>query len=497
MTTKSILSALFILVAALLCGCEAFDNLYEDAHAKIFGGEDDDANNSGKREYRYIDSMTTLTYAAVIDPYDGSLDLVDPVRRDRVKISTKPDPIDAAILVDGITAAVLDGGTKEVRFVNTESYAVTSVASVGEAINRLVPSIAGSYVLGIYDPNRGSANFGDSGLINYFELDILDARGNPTRTVSIDFTPDNILFLPPDGNSCLISKGYRVLRLNLDDGSTTAFPLTLNPQESRTPETMIISSDGALAVITVLETTDVYVLDLELDGINILDTALAVSDAAFVPGTHTALLALPDNAALAVVDLDIGIPETIDLGDSYQSILMAPDGLKAVLFSDGGSSLAVTDLTEWKTKIHPLNGMIDMSTLDNPIQISSNSRYIAVTELSALDSYSSSALDILDLETRVAVPFGLESWMEDFQFSPTGFTAGILLPYADKLVVLNLATMQAFSRPVEADSIGLGYVPAAGSYVVDYDREKGRLAFVNEMDPENFWLAETLFDAPK
>jgi len=513
---------LIALCAALsVSGCAAVDDAIEMVNELIFGENDKGDSEGGKREYRYIPSMSAGNYAVAIDPYDGSLELIDPINKKHEYIPLSPDPVDAVVLPDNKTVVVLDGRRHEVRFADVNTLAVTGVVTVGETVNRLIAAPQGYYVLAIYDPNLGSVDYGDSGIINYYELNILFPGNGIARAVSIDFAPDNIVFTP-DGSSCLLGKEFRVVHLDLETAETTAFPLSLGAQDSRTPTAMSISPDGKLAVITVAENSDVYVLDLIEGRINILDASSKAADMVFVPDTHTVILTLPDENAVAVIDLDSGIVETVEMGDTMSLVELMPGGAQAVFYSIGGAGITIMDIEDNKTKSYSLNGTIDSSSAGSPLKIDPNGLFVAVVvsgyaggykgdwgdddywgdywddywnddDDNYIDGYGNT-LDLVDLGESVTVPFGLEGRVDEFRFSTEGATIGLLVSDANKLVVLNVATLKAFSRPLGRSAQSLQYMSSTGKYLVDYDHDEGKLAFADQADQENFWFAVRIFD---
>lgn len=508
MTTRIII-AMFLALATLTLACDWIDDIEDE----ILGDDDRDRDLSHKRPYRYFEALALPGGTATIDPYDGSLDVIEPGVESRVSISTGPDAGDAAVLNDGTSVAVLEYRLNEVRLVDTTTYAVKNVVTVGQAVNRLVAAPVGPYLLAVYDADHGAADYGETGVINYFEIDIINVEDGSILPVSIDFSPDRIVFTE-DGAHAFLGKTSRLVDLSLADGDAVTYPLTLDPNDGRSARTVITSSDGAFAVALLDGSNDVYVIDRVAQSINILDMQARPNVAAFVPDTHVVMITVPNRGTLAVVNLDAPIPAEVDLPTSMGSMLVTPDGSRALLYDIAGGNmlcaLSLSDVVTWASdaageKIEPdsqamttftLSGWVTNESVARPVMIDGTSQYAAVVVYGAVSPYELNIVNLNadDAAGRVAAPLGLEGPPRDMVFSTASTSLGVLLASAEKLVVIDLPTLAARARPLGPVARSLHYVPEAGMFAVDYNHRRGKIAFVGDQDPDYFWFAIRIFD---
>ena len=426
--------------------------------------------------YRYVPAMPTATDVAVVDPYDGSIDLIDPVSYRRANVATTRDVIDAAVIDAGTALAVLDGKRDEARIVDVASRAVIQVIPVGSAINRLIASPFGPQALAIYDPAAGEADFGDGGVVDYYAVNVLTPQSGAALSVSIDFTPDNIVF-SPDGRTALLGKEYRLLSLDLSTGETVAYPLSLGPEDPRVPREIVISPDGELAMVLVEGLPDVYVLDLVARAINILDLSDDASHVAFVPDSRLALLPLPGMSRVALVDLDAAIPEEIDLGTVAYEARIGPDGARALFYSENGSSVAVLTLADRKVETFPLSVRVSRE-VPEPVSFTPDGAKVLVFGEPGTGTHGRYDVNVIDLADRVVVPIGFEDRISRYAYGE--HSVGVLMPLLPKLVRLELPDLQATAWDVPDMAMRMHYLSGAKAFLLDHQDKAGRLTFLPE-----------------
>jgi hypothetical protein len=490
------IAAVALLALFNLGGCGFLDDLGDEIETLVTGEDQDDETHdwSHKRPYSYMPARAALGLGAVLDPYDGSLVMLDPTTRKRIAMPLTADPVDFKSIENGSAYAILDDLADELRIVDTADRDIVHVIDVGETVNKLVISPYGTYLLAIYDPNRGDVEFGDSGMVNYFELDIIHIPSGNKISVSIDFTPENIVFTP-DGLRCLLGRDYRLVLLDLDTADTVSYPLSLGPEDPKVPKAIAVSPDSEFAMVLVKDTADVYVLDLVNPSINILDLTSAARDILFIPNTRVALLPVPADESIALVDLDEAVPEQIEIGRTLEKALLSPDSTLAVFYEDGGDELVVMTLDDQRTRVYPLNVRINSDRSD-PISFTPDSSKIVVQGQPGYGSYGQYDIDVVDLVARVVVPLGFEGAIGDMVYSEQQQTLAVLLPAAFKLSRVDLNTLEAEAFDLDPVAKRVSYVPEAGAFLVDYDDDAGRVTFVGDQGSEILWTARGLFDPP-
>ena len=463
------------------------------AGCDLIDPDDDGDHEDDENGYRDLPAMATDTGAAIVDPYDGSLDLIDPVAKTRRSIRTTPDVQHAVLIEDGTAVAVLDSVEDRLLVVDIVQETVRYELETGEAVNRLIASPYGSHVLAIYDPSAGEAEYGEGGTINYYELNVIDTDAGTVFTASVDFTPSNIQF-NPDGSGCLLGKDFRLIYLDLATGDMTSYPLSLGHDDARLPRAIEYSPDGEFAMVLVYDLSDVYVLDLVGGSINILDMPGQASSIRFLPDTRLALIPIPSQDLVDVVDLDAAIPEQVDLGIGADTVVLSPDGTQAAFYSSSGRELVVMDVDDFDTDYYELSVRVD-DYVEEPVAFAPSGEAIVAFGLPGSGSNGYYDMDIIDLRTRVVNPIGLESRPIAYAFGDG--SAGILLPLIDKFVRLDLTSKQSVGWEIGGRPLRVSYLEGPQLYMIDHDDPDGRLSFVGDMEDfeeDPVWVIKDFFD---
>ena len=481
-------AATFILSFA---GCDFVRDMTDTVDEMINGKEKKD--DGPPRSFQYISAKSNDRYGIIIDPYDGSLDLMDPLEKNRISIHTTLDSSYGVLYNDGLMMAVLDAFRSEVRLVDIASdYEVKTVIEVGETVNKLVVSPHNNFMLAIYDSAMGKVEFGDSGMINYFEVDIINLESGERKSISMDFSPDRIVF-SPNKTSVLLGKEIRLIHLDLDTTDTVQYPLSLGAHDPKTPKEIRISPDGQFAMALVEGTSDVYVLDLEAKLINIFDLDSTASDILFIPETRIALLPQPEGKSIAVIDLDLAIPDKLDIGFEVSKGVLSPDLKKGLFYKDYGEIVIVMSLDDFDFKAYSLNCRLD-NEISKPVSWSPDSTKLVMIGSPYESVYGNYDIDIIDLDDGNIIPLGFEGRVRTYLFSPSGATLGILLPGLQKFVRIDMELFQAESWELGRKSRNLHYIKAASAYMISYKMGRGKLRFVGDVGTDLHWVAARFLD---
>ena len=491
MKARTMITMLIALVAAFaLSGCDLIDDMSDQIDEWVNGPEEE--KGKVRKSSKYVDPLTAGPYAVTFDPFDGSVDLTDPMTRTRATIGISPNVIDAVILDDENRIAVLEGHTDEVKIIDVATKTVLHTAQVGETVNRLVASPYGGFLLVIYDPTQGQVDFGDSGMINYFEMNILDLDDLTIRTLSIDFSPEMIVFNPVN-HSVLLGKDYQLISLNMDTGKSVSYPLSLGPEDMKIPRKIAISPDGQFAIVLIHQSIDVYVLDLVNQSINILDLVRPAQDILFIPNTRTALFPVPESQSLVIVDLDYAIPEEEPMGFRLNRAVLSPDETKAAFYDEGGSAIVILTFADMKTRAYPLDVMISRD-VSAPVAFAPDSQRMVVFGEPGTGLYGLHDIDLIDLVSREVVPIGFEGSIKAYAFSPTLPILGILLASAGKFVRLDMELLTAEAWNIGTQAQNIQYVTDANTFLVDYSHKKGKIAFLGDAGNDMYWIAARIYD---
>lgn len=456
-------------------------------------GDDDDDNDDDKAPFRYLSDFDLGARLGAVDPYDGSLDLIDPLTLDRYSIPTSPGFSALALTPAGDLVAMLDGEANLVRIVDPAAGRVEGEIAIGEGVNALRVSPTGDYLLGFYDPSAGEVDFGDSGVINYYELDVIDLVALAARPILIDFSPSQVVFAP-SGRQCLLGSDHRLIWLDLESGAKVTYPLTLDPTESREPRDIAISPDGSTALVLINGTDDIFVLDLVNPTINILNLSGQAESVTFLPDSRLALLPVPDTGKLGIIDLDAAMPAEISLGETASRLLLNPDGTQVVLYREGGDQLIFYDPAMEEVTALPLNVLIESEEGRPSVAYSPDGRRILVVGQYGSGPSGKLDMDLVDLKKSIAFPIGLDASWIDYAFTPDSARVGVLLGERNKFIRLDLNSLQPVWWEIAAAARELHYLTELGIFAVQHHDRHGKITFIGDQGSDLYKIKRGFFD---
>lgn len=331
------------------------------------------------------------------------------------------------------------------------------------------------------------------GIVDLTEVVFLPLDGGDPVSVSIGFSPSNILFTDDGGKAVIMSRS-KVVVVDLDAFEVQVeYPLTLDADQEVDPRDAVLTPDGNTALVSVVDSSLLYKLDLQSFSIDIEDLDAAPADLAVSATADETFIAY---GSLARVDVlrhaDYELDDPFELDDPVNGVLVTDN--HAVLYNDQSTvydvytvDLETNALTEMRVA-NPVSSM----------QLSPGGQYLVAllrpenNTGSGLDAYQDRnwGLGVADLNGDELVSLVLESepvGLELVEGSTTTY-ALLLLDGLDEVLQVDLAnpSQPAFIELPGAPT-GIGALPD-GRFWISHNAGNGLISF---LDPESGDLSST------
>ena len=482
------------LLTILALGCHPFDhmpdnNLYTD------GDELWSADLAAATDGLYV----RLPYAGELVRLsdDGSWKVVDLDGAEPVDLITTPDGSKVMTFarwptckdddpkiktVDDCPSDELEWST-ELDLVSEGARSATT--NIPPHLNQLAFNEGGTIAVAYLDYENGDNIDISGGVVDLTEVVFINLTDGTTRSVSIGFSPSNILF-SQDGSLAVVMSRSKVVAVDLGTfDKVVEFPLTLDADTEIDPSGAVLTPDGRFVLVAVQGQSDLYKLDLVNYSIDIVSLDAAPSDLGVSISSDRTVVTYAGKAQVDLLEHELFTNETVVLDEPMTDILVQ-EGF-VVLYNS--SNKEYHDAYKLDTDTTELTEYV----LGNPVssmEITESGAY-AVGILrpesgggSGLDSYQDSryGLGVLDLSGNDSVSLVLES-------EPVGLAlvedeansyALLLLAGDDRLLQVNLATPSSPSIiELPAPPTGIGAMPDGRFYIT----HAADLGLVSILDP--------------
>lgn len=320
-----------------------------------------------------------------------------------------------------------------------------------------------------------------SGVLNLTEAVFVDLTSTEVHRVAVGFAPENVLFTQ-DGSRAVVLSRSQVAVVDLTTWSLiVTYPLTLDSSTQVEPTDVVLTPDGAYALVTIAGSADLYVLDLVAESIDIVELNGTPSDLAVDTVNDRTLIVYSNRAQVDVLEHAYFETTGFELDEPASAILATGD--QHLLYNPGSS---YHDVYRFNIAL----GSLDSYRAENPVETmyATEDGTMAVATTRPESSYSDGVsgfydayygLSIFDLTTdRTPAALALESAPVGVQLVSEGGvnTAFVLLAGLDELVQVDLATGASSSLKLAAPPVGITAVPD-GPFVVSHESALGLLSF--------------------
>ncbi|MES2640294.1 MAG: hypothetical protein V4850_12445 [Myxococcota bacterium] len=368
--------------------------------------------------------------------------------------------------------------------------AVEHALDVPSQYNAFAFNDAGTLAVAYLDFSAG-ASIDVSGVLNLTEAVFVDIASGETHAVPVGFAPENVLF-SADGENALVLSRSKVAVVSLvgEDAwtRTVVYPLTLDVDQEVDPDNaVLISDDGGdtdYALVSVSGQSELYVLDLTNESIDIVELDGVPADLLVDEATNHTLIVYANRSTLDVLEHELFELASYPL-DEPCTRLSGGDG-QVVLYNDRGNT---HDVYLFDT----IAGTLHEERAENPVMelrltadaawgvATMNTERSTGNDVSGFyDQYYGLGLFDLGAEPRDPVALLLEG-------EPVGFAlttddaanyALVLMEGVDGLQKIDVAAATASEIVLEEPPVGIDAMPG-GLFVVTHPNALGLVTFVD------------------
>ncbi len=160
-------------------------------------------------------------------------------------------------------------------------------------------------------------DFEEDGVTNLTEVLFIDLASDVVRSVPVGFSAERVLFNADQTRAVVLSRS-QVAVVELDSGeydTLVTFPLTLDADDSVSPQDAALTPDGRYALVTVQGSGDLYILDLEVEAINLVSLPAAPSDMLVDAEADRTVLVYSGRSQVDVLEHDYFELRTLELDE--------------------------------------------------------------------------------------------------------------------------------------------------------------------------------------
>jgi DNA-binding beta-propeller fold protein YncE len=369
-------------------------------------------------------------------------------------------------------------------------------ADIPSHMNAVAFSPDGSTAVAYLDPD--TADLSDvEGIIDLTEVVFIPMDGGATQSVSIGFSPSNILFDEASTKAVIMSRS-KVVVVDIETGEKVVeYPLTLDADQVVDPSDAVLTPDGEYVLVSIEGANELYKLNLLEYSIDIEDLDAPPADLAVDAGIDSTLIVYSNLAKLDVLshdDYELEDP-AIQLDDPVTGILLH-DG-EAVLYNNTGAS--VHDVYRLNLETRELTEFV----VGNPVssmQISPDGAYAVgilrpeTTNSGGIDgtqdaNWGMSVIEMgTDSDDAVSLILGAEPVGLALTADDSGTYALLLLSGEEYLLHVDLSRPSAAQViDLPAPPTGIGETPDGEFYIT----HESPLGLVSMLDPTTLDLTTT------
>ncbi|MDP6931780.1 MAG: hypothetical protein QGG40_02645 [Myxococcota bacterium] len=365
---------------------------------------------------------------------------------------------------------------------------ITATADVPGHLDSLVFSDDGGTAVAYLDYD--GSDLPTSGIVDLSEVRFIRLSDGTTQSVSVGFSPSNVLF-SADGTKALVMSRSAATLVSLETfEKEVEYPLTLDPDQEIDPSGAQLTPDGQYALISIQGESDLYALDLEDPSIDMIELAGTPADLGIDVTTDTAVVVYGSRSEVdvlsnAALDAD---PETVDLDEPCTSVLTGDSF--AVLYNDISEThdvykleLDTMELTEFV-----MGNPVDSLELSDSLQYAVAVLSPEYSGSSGLEGYQDEhwGISILDMVVGGSVDLTLE-------YTPVGVEVvetddgTWLLVLMEGLETVLLVDLDNTSNRVEVDlpaaPASIGAMPD-GRFYITHDAPLGLVSFLDPSESD-------------
>lgn len=458
---------------------------WDTADAGEDGADADDYEPEEELVETRLKPAATPTYIFVVNP---DRDTLTRVKLPTLEVITTPVddyPVLVTTTDDDATAVTLNLGSDTLSVVDAASLETRSVG-VREDLNAVDLSPDGAWALVWRDPDvvlpddapvgEGVQSTNEISLVN-----LTDATDHPlvvgARPQAVQFTDDSRMAL-------VVSETWLTLiDLTVSEPTATRVSLTEETVDAPAAEEVVITPDGATALVRQFGGTSLAMVDLASGALTEIDVGTNPTDLDVTADGSTAIVVARASGELWLLSTadPTAAPRVVSLPVEalYGSITLDEDRGVGLLYSTatGQPRYATWDMATDAVVEHGLVKPISRVELSPDGGTALFFHPEEDGEESHEDFQGSFALTLVDMDDQFAVPLRLEAEPLGTGLSDDGQTGFLVLEDSAWLDVLHFDTLLHDAIPLASPPINVGAFPQSAWAWVNQDHELGRLSF--------------------
>jgi hypothetical protein len=400
----------------------------------------------------------------LLAPWTESVIRVDPATREVTRVEVGREPRVLTRPEGGDILYTLDLGDEGLTRIAPNG--ATEAVELGAPFNRVDWSQDGLYGVAWLDPSGATVEVEGSLNLNAFAVLQEGPGGLTVRPGSLTYPPESVTFVPGTDLALIASNArLHVVDLAADPPTDVSVPFTSNDAVRRPPRLVVPSPDGQRALVSVVGSTDLFVLGLDPVIIeNVVAMPGTPLDLAFTFDGTRAMVATGGNR-VRFVDLqsfeadDLVLPHVVNTIHPSER----PENSWVLLYDDRGytSFLTRVDLVPGEQPDDPETWLLDEPVRDVRVEPGEAAAVILHQGASSGSFVAAESLSLFAFEERGPSRVLLDAQATDLIFLAAGVVPGSDAPHA-------LVALKGSDRLVRYDLRSL-----------EHDRELGLVSFVD------------------
>jgi hypothetical protein len=329
-------------------------------------------------------------------------------------------------------------------------------------------------------------NIDVDGVLNLTEVLMVNLQTGATSSVSVGFSANNVLFTRDGARAAVLSRS-QVVVVDLTTSPyeiLVTYNLTLDADQQVDPLGAALTPDDRYLLMSVVGSSDLYVMDLDNESINIVDLDAAPAAMAVDAGADRTALVYANKSQVDILEHEHFDVETVELDEPCNTIVDGGDGV-AVLYNRNATThdvyrldLTTGDVVEYRLA----NPVTELRLTEDGGFAVALMRPEGSGGGGGIDAYFDThwGLSILDLSDDDNLDLVLESQPVGLAFAVG--TSGepyalLLLTGMDSLVQVGLWTATVSEVPLPAPATGIGALPD-GVFYITHAAALGLISFL-------------------
>jgi YVTN family beta-propeller protein len=496
-------------LAALVAGCPASsdddddmsywdddDASWDDDDDDSYVTDDDDDTPPPEEEDDFLvtEPRGTDRYVFVANPDRDTVSRIDVVTRQIEAIEVGGGPVQVVVSSDYQRAVTFNADADSVSVIDIETKAVTDLP-VREDFNYIAISPDGRWVIAWFNAAIEDSTFDIEGVRSFTEVSFVDTIALTVESYSVGFNPKQIRFTAGGSRAVIVSDTHLTLAdLSSEPIALDLLDLGADPLDPPTASEVEIIPSGEWAFVRYFGDDYIQAVNLESGELGTLDGGDTPTDLDLSVDAAQVLVVSRGSSELRIFDANDPLSTPVRILETpperiIGSLVLSADGEEGLLFTTAAREDVITvwdtasDAMVTRTMVKPIRAVAPSPDGGSALVIHTLEDAEGEDDLFT-DSY---AMTVVDLDTWITNPVGLEDEPTRWTTSPDGAWSMFIMEGNRHVGVVDYATrlvddVSVPSLPVHVGMLPLDVAPEDALGWVSQQHELGRISFVTPAD---------------